>query len=192
MLDWRFHVCTYYIYRASSQYRCVIYPQNLLNTTTRFQQTSLHDPYIGVRSAIGCIYGMYMSWYATIQLVCPGTAAVVAASNVQTRTPVLARGHLTQEVAGVVPSVGSRALYQRHVITVDGHSRSNALSIQFEICSRLCYFLVVLRDALLLYTCHLSWALHPHLSNTGLGVACPYKVLKLRCDLSGSITAGWQ
>ena len=65
--------------------------------------------------------------------------------------------------------------------------RSNALSIQFEICSHLCYFLVVLRDASLLSTCHLSWAPPPLLSSAGLGVACPCKVL--RCDLSGFLSA---
>ena len=48
--------------------------------------------------------------------------------------------------------------------------RSNALSLQFERCSNLCYFLVVPKDALLLYTCHLSWAPPPLLSSAGLGV----------------------
>ena len=64
---------------------------------------------------------------------------------------------------------------------------SNALSIPFEICSRLCYFLVVLTDALLLSTCRLFWASPPLLSSAGLEVACPCKVL--RCDLTAVLSA---
>ena len=65
--------------------------------------------------------------------------------------------------------------------------RSNTLSIQFEICSHLCYFLVVLTDALLLPTCRLPWAPPPLLSSVGLEVPCPCKVL--RCNLTVVLSA---